>query len=84
MQYKKINNMTPEEIQKSIDAAFDSVNLINKDIELEKTQERLNEVERNYQHLEIMLGKEWFSESLTVEQRTDIDNAIEAGKSYVN
>jgi hypothetical protein len=31
-----------------------------------------------------MLLKEWVSESLTVEQRTDIDNAIEAGKSYVN
>ncbi len=74
--------MTPEEIQKSIDAAFDSVNLINQDIQLEKTQERLNEVERNYQHLEIMLAKEWFSEALTAQQTEDIDNAIEAGKIY--
>lgn len=76
--------MTPEEIQKSINAAFDSVNLINEDVQLEKTQELLDEVERNYQHLEIMLGKEWFSEGLTTQQRTDIDDAIEAGKSYVS
>jgi hypothetical protein len=76
--------MTPEEIQKSIDAAFDSVNLINQDVLLEKTKERLDEVERNYRHLEIMLAKEWFSEALTIEQYDDIDAAIEAGKSYVN
>lgn len=69
--------MTEEQIQRSVSAAFDSVNLIN---EL-KTQPSLNEEEqdrldRNKQHLTIMLAKDWFSTALTEQQTTDINACL--------
>lgn len=68
---------TPEQVQRSISAAFDSVNLIN---ELKSnpslTEEEQDRLNRNVEHLRIMLAKEWFSEGLTEQQRIDIDACL--------
>jgi hypothetical protein len=65
---------TQEEVTKSINAAYDSVHLIN---EL-KAKETLTELEvaildRNERHIRIMLEKEWFVEGLTAEQKTELE-----------
>jgi hypothetical protein len=64
---------TPEEVAKSVSAAYDSVNLIN---EL-KTKETLTEDEtaalaRNEEHIRIMMGFEWFVAGLTDLQVTEL------------
>ena len=69
--------------QQSISAAFDSVNLINETITKPTDDENKDLVKRNVEHLEIMLGKEFFSNALTTEQRSEIDNTIISGKSYL-
>jgi hypothetical protein len=75
-------NKTPNP-EKSISAAFDSVNLINKLVEETADDKKKSAVERNVKHLELMLTKEFFSEALTAEQRTDIETCITAGNSYI-
>lgn len=80
---KELNKVpTPEEIQKSISAAMDSVTFITKKITEPKTEERVKGVNRNVKHLEYMLTKDWFSGALSTQQRTDIDTAITQGKAY--
>lgn len=76
-------NITQEEIQNSINAAFDSVNLINQMLTSEKTDENKDTVKRNFEHLEIMLSKDWFLTNLTEQQKTDIDSSIEDGKLFI-
>ena len=66
-------NYTPEEVVKSVSAAYDSVNLIN---EL-KAKETLTEDEtaalaRNEEHIRIMMGFEWFVAGLTDLQVTEL------------
>jgi hypothetical protein len=78
-----MEELTQEQIHKSINAEFDSVNLINREIQLPLTEERTNLVVRNYVHLEIMLTKVWFSEALTTEQRTAIDQSIQDSLTYL-
>ena len=73
-----MEDLTPEQIQQSVSAAFDSVNLIN---EL-KQKESLNTEEqgmlvRNQQHLDIMLKKDWFDKALSSKQKTEI-NAVKS------
>lgn len=75
--------MTLEQIESNIRAAFDSVNLINETILLESNDENKDSVDRNYRHLEIMMSKEWFENALTPQQKTDIESAIDSGKTYV-
>lgn len=69
--------MTEEQVQRSISAAFDSVNLIN---ELKTnpslTEEEQSRLDRNKQHLSIMLGKDWFDTGLTEQQRNDINTCL--------
>lgn len=77
------NTPKPEEVIKHISAAFDSVNLINETVTKPVTEETKNTVERNFQHLEIMLAKDWFAAGLTATQKTDIDASVAAGKAYV-
>ena len=67
---------------KSISAAFDSVNLINKLITETADDKKKGNVERNVEHLEVMLTKEFFTEALTVQQKLDIDACIVAGNAY--
>jgi len=68
---------TPEQVQRSISAAFDSVNLINQlKAQPSLTEEEQDRVNRNVEHLRIMLAKEWFSEGLTEQQRIDINACL--------
>jgi hypothetical protein len=69
--------------QQSINAAFDSVNLINNTILEIIDDENKSTVSRNVEHLQLMLGKEWFSEALTEQQLLDINNCIEDGNLYI-
>ena len=65
-----------KEILKSVNAAFDSVNLINElNAKTDKTQDDLDTISRNVEHLIIMMSKEWFVNALTSEQTSAI-NAI--------
>jgi hypothetical protein len=64
---------TPEEVAKSVSAAYDSVTLIT---EL-KAKETLTEEDsatltRNEEHIRIMMGKEWFVGGLTDLQVTEL------------
>ena len=77
-----METQTPEQVQNHIKAAFDSVSLINNEIVKEATDNRKGNVERNCQHLELMLGKDWFETGCTTQQVTDINAAITAGKAY--
>lgn len=69
--------MNPEEITKSVNAAFDSVNLINElQAKTTLTEEEQATVSRNVEHLKIMMSKDWFSEALTEEQALSINELI--------
>lgn len=79
---------TAEEIAQSISAAFDSVGLINEIIAgtamvEATTEDKQATVERNVGHLNIMLGKTWFSEGCTAEQLADLNAAVTAGEEYI-
>lgn len=78
----KKEELTTEETQKHIKSSFDSVTIINKTITEIKDDKKNKTVQRNYQHLEAMLSKEWFSTSLTTVQRKSIDDSITSGKAY--
>jgi hypothetical protein len=73
---------TPEQIQKNINAAFDSVTLINKLVLETADDKKKSNVKRNVQHLELMLTKEFFTEALTAIQTTEIEDCITAGNAY--
>ena len=75
---------TPEQVQQHIRAAFDSVNLINDEITKEVTDNRKDTVKRNVQHLELMIGKDWFAAGCTAQQVTDINACIAAGNTYAS
>ena len=64
-----MENQTPEQIAQSVSAAFDSIDLIN------RNEDDAETIERNVKHLRIMMGKEWFVSALTTEQAEQI-NAI--------
>lgn len=73
-----MEELTQEQIEKSISAAFDSVNLIEELNLLETlTEEEVDRKDRNIQHLKIMMEKEWFSSNLTSEQTSQINAVIE-------
>ena len=67
-------------------AAFDSVDLLGAIVagtsDIETAADKANSADCNYRHLEIMLEKSWFADTLTSSQRTDIDAAIVAGSTY--
>lgn len=72
-----LNPSTEEQLQKSISAAFDSVNLINElKAKLSLTEEEQDRLDRNKEHLTIMLGKDWFSNGLTEQQKNEIDTCL--------
>lgn len=71
-------NYTPEEIERNIVAAFDSVDLINSLNSLSSlTEEEQDTKLRNIDHLQIMMAKEWFANGLTEEQTTIINQLID-------
>ena len=64
---------TQEQIAQSISAAFDSVNLVAElKAKASVTEDEQGIIDRNVEHLNIMLGKEWFAEALTAEQSEQI------------
>lgn len=69
--------------EKAINAAFDSVALINKLITETADDKKKANVERNVKHLELMLTKEFFTEALTTQQKSEIEACIAAGNSYI-
>lgn len=73
---------TLEEIQKTIIAAFDSVNLINEEITKDVTVERKGLVSVNVEHLELMMGKSWFVSGCTIEQISTINGTITDGNEF--
>ena len=67
---------TPEEIAQHYSAAMTSVNLINDLMAQEsRTAEEQDTVDRNVDHLEIMVAKDFW----TTEDLTPLNNAITAG-----
>ena len=69
--------------EKSISAALDSVALINKLVIEAIDDKKKSAVERNVNHLELMLTKEFFTEALTTEQLVELETCIEAGNAYI-
>lgn len=75
---------TAEEVAGSIRAAFDSVGLCNALIaEGTKNDETKATVDRNKSHLQIMMGKTWFVDGLTSQQRTDIETCITDSEAFI-
>jgi hypothetical protein len=78
----QLEKKTEEQVKNSINATFDSVNLINSitsepfDVKKEKT------VKSNIEHLSLMLSKDWFAAGLTKEQKSQIEACIVAGNDY--
>lgn len=69
-----MEELTQEQIEHSILATYDSVNLINELNSKEtKTEEDLDSVKRNKEHIKIMLGKDWFVSALTPEQKLELE-----------
>lgn len=69
--------VTQEQTRESVNAAFDSVNLINEiNALVEKTQDDLDTLDRNVRHLEIMMAKDWFVAELTPEEKIQIEAVI--------
>lgn len=67
---------TAEEIAQHYSAAMDSVNLINDLMAQDsRTEEEQDTVDRNVDHLEIMVNKDFW----TTEDLTPLNNAITAG-----
>jgi hypothetical protein len=72
-----MEEVTQEQARASVNAAFDSVNLINEINALaEKTQDDLDTLDRNVRHLEVMMEKDWFVAELTPEEKEEIEAVI--------
>lgn len=65
-----MENLTQEQIAQSVNAAFDSVELIN------RNENDAETIERNVEHLRIMMSHEWFVNALTTEQAEQINTII--------
>ena len=71
-----LDTPTAEQIAQHYSAAMDSVNLINALMAQEsRTAEEQDTVDRNVDHLEIMVNKDFW----TTEDLTPLNNAITAG-----
>jgi len=72
----------------SVTAAFDSVGLINgiiagTQLTEESVENKIETIERNIGHLDIMCCKEWFCECCENNELPDIEATIAAGKKYI-
>lgn len=79
---------TPEEVQRTITAAFDSVGLIDRiiageDMVNQTIEERKNTVERNVGHLNIQLNDQEIVDGMTPEQLTEMQAAVTNGNLYI-
>jgi len=68
-----MENLTQEQIQRIISATYDSVGVIN-DLQSKTSliEEEQEELDRNIQHIRIMMGHQWFIEILTSEQIVEL------------
>jgi len=65
--------ITPEQVAKSVSAAYDSVAFITELKAKESlTEEETERLARNEEHIRIMMGKEWFVGGLTDAQITEL------------
>jgi hypothetical protein len=69
--------LTQEEKLKSVDAAHDSVLLINQlNAKGKLTDYETDTLSRNVEHIKIMLAKDWFVEILTPAQKTELESLV--------
>ena len=69
-----MEELTQDQIEKSISATYDSVSLINELNSKEVlTEKEADSKDRNIEHIKIMLSKEWFANALTKDQKTELD-----------
>lgn len=67
--------MSQENPIQSINAAYDSINLINQlNALVSRTEEEDATILRNVDHLKCMMTISWFTEALTEEQTTEINS----------
>lgn len=68
-----MESLTSEQIQKIISATYDSVGVIN-DLQSKTslTEEEQDELDRNIQHIRIMMGHAWFVELLSTDQIVEL------------
>ena len=72
-----VEELTEEQIAKSVSAAYDSVNLINElKAKTDLTEDENATIDRNVEHLRIMLAKEWFANALTAEQKAELEALV--------
>lgn len=65
--------LTPEQVAKSVSAAYDSVALITELKAKEVlTEEEADTLKRNEEHIRIMLAKDYFVAALTKAQKTEL------------
>lgn len=68
---------TKDFARKSVNAAFDSVNIVNEiNLLSSPSKENLEELERNIEHLKIMMNIEWFTDELTLSEKQQIETII--------
>tara|TARA_R110000803_G_scaffold30510_1_gene68735 strand:- start:1319 stop:1600 length:282 start_codon:yes stop_codon:yes gene_type:complete len=73
----KMEELTQEQIEKNILAAYDSVSLINELNSKEAlTEEETDTNNRNVEHIKIMLSKEWFISALTETQKAELEAIV--------
>ena len=64
---------TSEQVAKSVSAAYDSVAIINQlNGKMDITEEETATLDRNVEHIRIMMGKEWFVGGLTDKQIAEL------------
>lgn len=78
----------PDNPRQAVIAAFDSVPLINAVIagtalQDESLKTRVETVERNVGHLDIMMSKDWFVAELVGTEEEQITTCIAAGNQYI-
>ena len=72
-----MEELTQEQIERNISAAYDSVSLINELNSKEVlTEKEADSKDRNIEHIKIMLSKEWFANALTKDQKTELEVKI--------
>jgi len=72
-----MEELTQEQIVRSISAAYDSVNLINQLNSKEVlTDNDIDSKNRNVEHIKIMLGKDWFINGLDEFEKQELESIV--------
>lgn len=74
---KIVEEVTAEQAARSVLAAYDSVDLIKElRAKPELDADETAAVERNLEHIRIMLAKEWFANALNSAQKTELEALV--------